>query len=43
MMSGGGVVGVWMVFMDVCGDRMCLGGLCDCLSLVGWRIHTVLA
>ena len=43
MMSGGGVGGIWMVFLDVCGDRMCMGGSSDYLSHVEWRIHTVLA
>ena len=31
MMSGGGVRGIWTVFMDVCGDRMCLGGVMQLL------------
>ena len=32
MMSGWGVGGIWMVFMDVCGERMCLGGFMRLLN-----------
>ena len=38
-----GVFTICMVFLDVCGDQMYMGGLSDYLSHVEWRIHTVLA